>query len=161
MIRYLKIILVAFVGLQGLIYFGANLSNWETAVAVVGQVLAQGDRPYYPNNLAPALSSPALAMMTAVIIVAGELLVGVLSLYGAFKMFGAAGKPADRFNASKTFALLGCGMALIQWFGLFTVIGGAAFQMWQHDLGRNSLTDAHFYLVPSGIVMLFVALKDE
>ncbi|MEZ5915048.1 MAG: DUF2165 family protein [Parvularculaceae bacterium] len=41
-------------------------------------------------------------------------------------MLGAMSGPAAGFNASKSMAIWGCGMALIVWFGIFTVIGGAA-----------------------------------
>lgn len=161
MIRYLKILLVLCVALQGFGYVAANLSNWSTATGVVGAVLGQADRPYYPNAFFPAMTSPAMATLATVTIVTGEFLVGALSLLGAVNMFSAARKDAVAFNQSKTFAILGCGVALLVWFGLFHGLGGAVFQMWQHDLGRNSLADAHHFLVPSGIILLFVSMRDE
>ena len=161
MIRLAKILLVVFVGLNGLIYFGANIANWEAARGAVGAVIAMGDRPFYPIALVPALTGSAAASIGLIIILAGEFLVGALSLKGALDMLAKSGASAAEFNASKTYAVLGCAMALIVWFGGFTVIGGAAFQMWQHDLGRLSLTDAHTFFTGSGLVLLFVAMKDE
>ncbi len=161
MIRYFKIILVAFVGLNGLLYFAGNIANWEAARGAVGAVIAQGDTPWYPVKLVPAMEGTAAATVALCIILAGEFLVGVLSLIGAANMLGAAGKPADQFNASKTFALAGCAMALVVWFGGFTVIGGALFQMWQHQLGQGSLGDASKYILGSGVVLLFVNMKDD
>ncbi|PQA87231.1 DUF2165 family protein [Hyphococcus luteus] len=161
MIRYLKIILVVFVGLQGLIYFIANAVNFEYALAAVGAVLSQQDSPAYQNLIAPPIVNPLLVKLALVTIMTGELFVGVLSFIGAFNMLGAAGKPAHDFEAAKKFAILGCGMALIVWFGGFTVIGAALFQMWQGQVGVSSFEGAHMYLMPSGIVMLFVAMKDD
>lgn len=161
MIRYLKIILVAFVGLNGLLYFGANIANWEAARGAVGAVIAMGERPWYPVALVPALTGATAASIALVIILAGEFLVGALSLIGAANMFSAAGKPAEQFNQSKKLAIAGCSMALIVWFGGFTVIGGALFQMWQTELGQASLMDAHKYLVGSGLILLFVNMKDD
>lgn len=161
MIRMLKIALVVFAGLQGVLYFAANFANFEVATAVAGQVLAQEDRPYYSASIAPAMTAPALATATIAVIMAGELLVGLLCLAGAVKMAGAAARPGAEFNASKTLAILGCGAALLVWFGIFTVIGGGAFQMWQTDLGRTSLADAHHFLTPSGILLLFLAMRDD
>jgi predicted small integral membrane protein len=161
MIRYLKIILVVFVGLQGLAYFIANSVNFEYALLAVGEVLSQRDSPAYQNLILPPVTNPALIKVALIIIMTGELLVGVLSFIGAFNMLGAAGKPAAAFEASKKFAILGAGMALIVWFGGFTVIGAALFQMWQGQVGVSSFEGAHMYLVPSGIVLLFVAMKDD
>ena len=76
-------------------------------------------------------------------------------------MWAKASAPATDFNGAKTYAVLGCGMALIVWFGGFTVIGAALFQMWQGQVGVSSFEGAHMYLVPSGIVLLFVAMKDD
>ncbi|MCB2114079.1 MAG: DUF2165 family protein [Parvularculaceae bacterium] len=161
MVRLLKIVLVTFAGLQGLIYCVTNFVNWKTANAVVGQVIAQGEKPYYAHGVIPSFTDPAFATLVACVIVAGEFLVGALCLVGALKMLGAMSGPAAGFNASKSMAIWGCGMALIVWFGIFTVIGGAAFQMWQTGLGRDSLVDAHHYLTPSGLILLFLAMKDE
>ncbi len=161
MLRYFKIILVVFVGLQGLLYFAANLANWDAAVGAVSAVISMTDRPWYPNALVPAMEGTAAATIGAVIIVAGELLVGVLSLYGAFTMFGAVKKSPAEFHAAKTFALAGCAMGLVVWFGGFTVIGGGIFQMWQTELGQSSLGDAHKYYVTSGLVLLWLSMKEE
>jgi len=161
MIRYLKILLVVFVGLQGLIYVAANLANWEIARAAVGGVIAMGERPWYPVALVPALEGAAAATAALCVILTGEFLVGALSLKGALDMFAKRGAPAEAFNASKKYAILGCGMALLVWFGGFTVIGGALFQMWQTELGQGSMGDAHRFLMGSGVVLLFVAMKDE
>ncbi|MAW80205.1 MAG: hypothetical protein CMI63_08195 [Parvularcula sp.] len=161
MIRYLKIILVIFVGLQGFFYFAENIANWEAAKGFVSYVFSMEGHEAYPNPLLPPITSPALVTLALVVIVTGEFLVGALSLIGAFNMVAAAGKPQPAFEASKKFAILGCGMALIVWLGLFTVIGGALFGMWQTQLGDASLDGSLQYVLTSGIVMLFVAMKDD
>lgn len=160
MIRWLKIILVIFVGLNGLIYFAANIANWEAARGAVGAVIAMGERPWYPVALVPALTGTAAATVALAVILTGELLVGALSLAGAWRMIGAANKPAETFNGAKDLAIAGCAMALVVWFGGFTVIGGALFQMWQSELGQASLGDAHKFLVGSGIVLLWLSMRD-
>lgn len=161
MIRYLKIILVVFVGLNGLFYFADNIINWEAARGAVGAVIAMGERPWYANALVPAFTGQTAATIALLVILTGEFLVGALSLKGAFDMLMKAGAPAADFNASKKMAIAGCAMALIVWFGGFTVIGGAVFQMWQTALGQGSMGDAHRFLMGSGMVLLFVAMKDD
>ncbi|MBB5518077.1 DUF2165 family protein [Amphiplicatus metriothermophilus] len=161
MIRWLKIILVIFVGLNGLFYFAANIANWEVARGAVGATIAMGERPWYPVALVPPLEGTAAATVALVVILTGELLVGVLSLAGAWRLIGAADKPAEAFNGAKSLAIAGCAMALVVWFGGFTAIGGALFQMWQTELGQASLGDAHKFLVGSGIVLLWLSMRDE
>jgi len=161
MIRYLKILLVVFVGLNGFLYFFDNILNWAAASGAVGAVIAMSERAIYPVAIVPAMEGGLLANLALIVILTGEFLVGALSIFGAVKMFAAAGKPANQFNASKTVAIAGCAMALVVWFGGFTVIGGALFQMWQHSLGQGSLGDAHKFLTGSGLVLIWLAMKDE
>ncbi|MEQ8207691.1 MAG: DUF2165 family protein, partial [Woeseia sp.] len=68
---------------------------------------------------------------------------------------------AAAFNGAKTFAIAGCGVALIVWFGLFNVVGGAYFQMWQTQLGAASLAGAFQYSVLNGLVLLIIQSADE
>ena len=57
--------------------------------------------------------------------------------------------------------MLGCGTALVVWFGLFTAIGGAYFQMWQTELGNAALQGAFQFTASIGIVALFVNMADD
>ncbi len=161
MIRIVKIILVVLVGLQGLFYFISNVLNWEFAQAAVGAVLSQADSPIYQNLIVPPITSPALVSLALATIMAGELLVGLISFKGALDMFARRSAPAADFNASKKYAILGCSMALFVWFGFFTVFGAALLQMWQGQVGAGSFQGAFIYLGTSAFVMLFVNQPDE
>lgn len=161
MIRLVKIILVVLVGLQGLFYFISNTVNFEYALMAVGEVLSQRDSPVYQNHIIPPITSPLLVQMALITIMTGELLVGLISFKGALDMVAKLGAPADAFNASKKYAILGCAMALIVWFGFFTVIGTALLQMWQGQVGAGSFEGAFIYLGTSAFVMLFVNMPDE
>jgi len=57
--------------------------------------------------------------------------------------------------------LAGAGAALIVWFGLITVVGGAFFQMWQTELGAASLEGAFQFLESAAFVALFINLPDS
>ena len=85
---------------------------------------------------------------------------GALSLKGAWDLWSARKGSADAFNASKTYAVLGTGMAMVVWFGGFIVIGGALFQMWQTQIGAGSFDDAFVFAVTGGLVLLFVSRPD-
>jgi len=161
MIRWLKIILVLFVGLQGFFYFISNALNWASAKVAVGTVLGQGDSPFYSNTIIPPITGPALVTFALLGIMTLELLIGLVSLKGAFDMSRNAGATAVDFNASKKFAILGCGLALIVWFGIFQVFGAALFQMWQGEIGISSFEGAFMYHAASALILLFVNQPDE
>ena len=86
---------------------------------------------------------------------------GLLAAKGAFDMFANRRKTADEFNAAKRFAILGCGAAVIVWFGIFTVIGGAYFQMWQTEIGDASFTGALHYAIINAAILIFVEMQDQ
>ncbi|MCB2099149.1 MAG: DUF2165 family protein [Parvularculaceae bacterium] len=160
MIRIVKIILVVFVGLQGLFYFISNAVNWDYAQAAVGAVLSQADAPFYKNLIVPPITNPTLVALATMTIMTGELLVGLISFKGAADLAAKAAAPAAEFNKAKTFAVLGCSMALIVWFGGFLVIGTALFQMWQGAVGVSSFEGAFMYLGSSAFVLLFLNQPD-
>ncbi|HAO36648.1 MULTISPECIES: DUF2165 family protein [unclassified Hyphomonas] len=160
MIRISKIILILFVGLQGLFYALNNIVNFEAATSFVQGVLPMAGNEAYPNAFGPAISSPVLITIVLCFIILGELLVAAFSLKGAYDMFRVRGGSAEGFNDAKTWAIMGCVMALLVWFGLFMVIGGAYFQMWQTPLGAAAQGGAFQYAISSGIVLLFVNAPD-
>ena len=155
-IRYLKIILVALVGLQGWFYVAGNLANWSSAIESVGYVLAMEGHEVYGTHLLPPITNPTLVTLALIGIVTGEFLVGALSLKGALDLWRVRKSGATQFDAARTFAILGPGMAMVLWFGGFIVFGGALFQMWQTRIGDGSFQGAFVYAATSGLVMLFV-----
>lgn len=160
-IRYLKIILVFFVGLQALLYFADNIINWSSAVHHVTYVLSLEGHEIYSASLVPSITHAALVTTVLLVILFGELLVGVLSIKGAWDLWKERTSRADAFNASKTYAIFGPGMALVVWFGGFIVLGGALFQMWQTQLGDASLDGSFVYAMTAGVIMLFVNQPDS
>ena len=161
MIRWLKIILVIFVGLQGLFYFLSNAFNWSSAKLAVGAVLGQQDSPFYSTLVVPSITDPTLVAIALIGIMGGELLIGLLCLNGALDMARASSSTPEAFHHSKKLAILGCGLALIVWFGIFQVFGAALFQMWQGEVGISSFEGAFMYHASSALVLLFVNQRDD
>ncbi len=160
LIRYLKIILVVFVGLTGLLFVAGNIANWNAGLELVGYVLSMEGHEIYGSHIFPPVTNSALATIAYLLILVGESLVGVLSFKGARDLWKARKESADAFNASKTYAVLGTGMAMVVWFGGFIVIGGVLFQMWQTQIGAGSFHDAFLLAVMGGLVLLFVSNPD-
>lgn len=159
--RTLKIVLVCFVSLGALIWAIQNIVNIDAAYASVAYVTSNVDHEAYPDSFGPSFGSPVLVWLALAVILAGELATGLLAAKGAYDMFSRRKAPAAEFNAAKRFATLGCGMALIVWFGIFGVIGGAFFQMWQTDIGHGSFADGLLYAIPNGLILLFLEFRDE
>ena len=161
LIRYMKIVLVVFVGLQGFLYVAGNTANWDAAVGAVGYVLSHQENAVYTNQIFPSITSPALVTLALVLIITGEFLVGALSFKGAWDLWKVRKAGALDFNGAKTFAIAGPAMAMIVWFGGFIVIGGALFQMWQSPVGSGSFQGAFIYGGVSALVLLFVSQPDS
>ncbi|MEE9190294.1 MAG: DUF2165 domain-containing protein [Candidatus Neomarinimicrobiota bacterium] len=159
-IRYLKIILVVFVGLTGLLFVAGNIANWNAGRELVRYVLSMEGHEIYSTHIVPSVTNSALVTIAYLLILAGESLVGVLSLKGAWDLWSARKGSADDFNASKTYAILGTGMAMVVWFGIFIVIGGVLFQMWQTQIGTGSFRDSFILAAIGGLVLLFVSSPD-
>ena len=159
-LRHVKVALVAFISLLCLLYAGQNVVNLQAAHFFVSTATGMAGHVAYPASLGPGLS-PALAWVALIVIIAGEFAAGLLSARGAWALWSARHAPAESFNAAKRHANLGGGLALLVWFGFFTVLGGAYFQMWQTELGGGSLNGAFQYVTQIGIVLLFVNLDDR
>lgn len=160
-IRYLKIVLVVFVGLQGILYVAGNSANWNAGLETIAYVLSMEGHEAYGSHIVPAITNPVLVTIAFLLILAGELLVGVLSLKGAWDLWNARKGNAHDFNASKTYAMAGAGMTMVVWFGGFIVIGGALFQMWQTQIGAGAFQNAFTFAAIGGLVLLFVGMPDD
>lgn len=158
--RYLKTAATATVAAMALIYALQNLANLDAVYRFVGSVLAMEGHEAYPNSIGPAVTLPALVWFAVAAIIAAELAAGLLAGKGAWDLWRARrGTEAD-FRAAKRYALLGCGTAFLLWFGLFIVLGGGVFQMWQTEIGRASLEGAFQFAGCAGIALLFVHMPE-
>lgn len=160
-LRYLKILLAIFISLMGLVYATQNMFNLDSVFHVVSTVAGMEGHVYYPNTFGFAITSPFLIWVTIAIIIGSEYLVGLFAAKGAWDLWQARGGKGDVFQKAKSYALLAGGMALFVWYGLFGVIGGAFFQMWQTELGQLSLEGAFQYGGATALAALFIYLKDE
>lgn len=159
-IRYLKMVLLVLVALLALTYAGQNLANLDAAMQAVAYVMRMDDHAVYPDSFGMAIDNPALTAVALATIIVGELAAGVLAGKGAWDLWHARRAPAAEFQAAKTIGLLGCGLGIVVWMGLFWVVGGAYFQMWQTAAGSASLGGAFHYLSMCAFVLLFVNMAD-
>lgn len=155
-IRILKVVLVVCVGAQALFYALQNVVNLDAAYGAVGYVLSMADHAVYPHHFSPPITWAPLVWLALAAVIVGETLAGVLCGFGAWSMWRARRGSAGAFRRASETAVLGCGVAVVVWLGLFMAVGGAWFQMWQTEGGGNSLEGAFMYALSSAVVLLFV-----
>lgn len=158
--RYIKIALAAFASLFCLFYAIQNIANLGPAEWFVGTMSAMEGHEAYPNTFAFAVSSPVLVKAMLWIIILLELTAGILAGKGAIDMFAKRNGSSEEFNEAKSYALVGTGLAVVVWFGIFGAFGGAFFQMWQVEAGLNALRDASFFALQHGVVWLIIRADD-
>lgn len=159
-IRYIKILLVVFASLLCLSYATQNVANLDAAFAAVGYVMGMQDHVVYPASFMPAVQSPALVWAALALVIALEFTAGLLIAKGAFDMWSVRRGDAVAFDAAKRLALVGTGVGMLVWMGLFGVVGGAVFQMWQTPAGAASLEGAFQFFGSMALVALFIALPE-
>jgi len=158
--RYVKIALAAFAALFCAFYALQNMANLESAQWFVGTMTAMEGHEAYPDTFAFSVESPLVVNVMLWTIILLELLAGLLAGKGAVDLFlSRKGSSAD-FNAAKSYALAGTGLAVVLWFGVFGAFGGAFFQMWQVEAGVNAMRDASLYALQHGAVWLMIRADD-
>lgn len=160
-IRNLKIVLVVLVSLQALLIAVQNVVNLDAAYQSVAYVVSNQDHTVYASSIGPAITNPILIWIALAIILIGEFSAGFLAAKGAFDLWSNRNGSATEFRAAKKFGLLGCGMSMVVFFGLFMVIAGYYFQMWQTQIGAASFNGAFQYFTASALVMLFLNMADD
>jgi predicted small integral membrane protein len=160
-IRLLKVALSALIALLCLMYAVQNLVNLDAAFGAVGYVLGMSDHAVYPASFGPAVTHPTLVGAALTMIVALEFGAGLLAAWGGIDLWRARRAKATVFDAAKTRALLGCGVGLFVWLGLFSVVGGAYFQMWQTQIGAGSLNNAFQYIGMCGLALIFINMPER
>lgn len=160
MTRYIKVLLATFAAFFCVFYAIQNIANLGSAEWFVGTMTAMENHEAYPNTFAFAVKSPIMVKVMLWIIILLELAAGLLAGKGAIDLFLRRDASSEEFNAAKTYALAGTGLAVVVWFGIFGAFGGAFFQMWQVEAGVNALRDASFFALQHGIVWLIIRADD-
>jgi predicted small integral membrane protein len=160
-VRNLKVVLVASVALLCLFYATQNVVNLQACYQAFQYILGGADHQAFPDSFVPVIGSPLVLWLVLIVVVGLEFTAGLLSAKGAWDLWRARRLPAADFDASKTYALLGCGMGIVVWFGLFAVFGGAMFQMWQTDIGSGSLQHAFEFSGSCALIFLIVNSRDR
>ncbi|MBL0769892.1 DUF2165 domain-containing protein [Sphingopyxis sp. DHUNG17] len=160
MLRILKILLVIAVATWGLLGAFGNFHDWQGTKGAVAATLSMTTFEGGSDDWR-ATASPALVLAGALAIPALKLVTALLCLAGAWRMWAVRGGDAATFDAAKTLALAGCGVAVLMLFAGWIVIAETWFELWRSEAMREAALDAALrYGAFIGIIALFVGARE-
>lgn len=162
MLRITKILLIASVALWALIGAIANIIDWEGTNGAVAATVSMSTFELTGSSGWQATTNPAVIIAGAVFIVGLKLLTAGLCFTGAGRMWSARKGEVATFDAAKTLALAGCGVAVFMLFAGWIVIAETWFELWRSDALRDvALNSAFRYCGMIGLIALFVAQRND
>jgi predicted small integral membrane protein len=160
LVRAAKVLLVLMIGVFSLLVGLDNIIDYGTNYAFVQHVMSM-DTVFPSSTLTwRAITSPVLYHLFYALIIAAELLAGVLAIFGAWRLWTRRYAPAPDFNAAKDVAIAGLVVGFALWFFGFMVVGGEWFQMWQSQTW-NGQQAAFRFIACIGLVLIFLNQKDD
>lgn len=93
-------------------------------------------------------------------IVLTEATAGLLALLGAWRMWSQRKAEPVAFAAAKRFAILGSGIAVLNWFLGFGVIGGTAIMMGQAEGMEGAMRGAAAMAIQCFLTLIYLSLPE-
>lgn len=160
LVRAAKVLLVLMIGLFSLLVGVDNIVDYGTNLAFVQHVMSM-DTVFPSSTLTwRAITSPFLQHLGYALIIAAEILAGVLCIVGARRLWLARHATAKEFNMAKDVAVAGLVTGFSLWFFGFMTVGGEWFQMWQSQTW-NGQQAAFRFITCIGLVLIFLNQKDD
>ena len=157
--RYAKIAMALCLAAFCLLVAFDNITDYGTNYLAVQHVLSM-DTTFAGNALMyRSITSPALWHLIYGLLIAAEIVTGVLFLAGAIRLFQVRYAPAAIFNQSKIYVIAACLLAFLVWFLGFMVIAGEWFAMWQSATWNFQESTFRFYVTVLA-VLIFVNQSD-
>lgn len=158
-VRIAKVFLVlavAFLGLTGIF----NVMSPDTTLAMVATVTSMSGLP--AGQAMPWASDNSMLVMLGFLFIAGgKLAGGVLCLVAGWQMWTARRASAEAFDAAKRFAVIGCSVLLVLFFGGFMYLANQFFMGWRTEIGEASATGAFQLGASVALILLFVSQPDR
>jgi predicted small integral membrane protein len=158
-LRISKVFLVACVALFALLVGVDNIFDYQPNFQAVRHILSMDTVPSDSTLLWRAITSETLHHAAYWLIIAAEIISGLICARGAFDLYRALPQDGRAFDASKDVATLG----LVALFGLyflgFMIVGGEWFQMWR-SAEWNEQEAAFRFIGCIGLILLFVHQPD-
>jgi len=158
--RRIKIFFGISVGLYMLLICVNNIMDYGVNFQFVSKVSAMDDVFSRGKNGWRSIRSPLFQHFMYLVIIAWEVAITILILYGVVKMLGNFKGNATAFRKSGTYLRTGLFMGVILWFSFFVTIGGEWFLMWQSKTWNGQLT-AFLLTICFLLFLIHQGLPDE
>lgn len=158
--RYIKIGLALTVGLLAALWAINNILNWGTAQGAVAYALSQENQSGYLAHMVPPIRSPLAATIGLIIIILTEVAAGSLAVFGAWRMWSQRRGEAAAFSEAKSYAVLGAGLAVLNWFLGFLVIGGTIIMMGQAEGMEGAMRGAANMAILSFLTLIYLSMAE-
>lgn len=158
--RLAKTILVAGIGVLGLLIVLNNVTDYYTNYVFVSHVLKM-DTVFPDSNVHyRSWDHPFLFHTVYILIILTELVMAFCCIKGGWQMVKNINKDPQSFHASKKWGIGGIIAGIMIWFIGFQVIGGEWFVMWQ-STNWNGLAASERVLGVLILVLILLHFKDE
>jgi len=159
-VRLVKVALLAFSGGYAALVALGNLVDPASNFAFVEHVLRMDTTLGSPALMSRAIESPVLHRLVFGLIVATEVTVAGLCLWGAIRLGRAFELDAEGFHAAKAPGVTGLLLGIALWFFGFQVVGGEWFASWQSPRwnGLDAAGRVTMFLLGS---LIFVTLRND
>lgn len=158
--RYLKTTLVFFLAIFCLAVGLNNVIDYDVNFQFVRHILAMDTmHPWFNTDIAikRSINSPSLQAFFYHLIIATELLAGLLALIASIFMLKNI-KHDHHFSKSKNIFLIAAGLMLALWYFGFNVIASNWFYMWANQY--NASPTAYDFIIFIMITVLYI-MRDE
>jgi predicted small integral membrane protein len=160
LIRFAKAALVFSMGLFALLAGAGNIVAPGTNLAFVVHVLSMDTVFSSSHSGWRAITTSTVHQAVFWLIVAIELVVAAVCLWGSAQLFANLSTPAQRFNAAKGPAVAGLTLGILLWFTGFIAVGGEWFLMWQSQTW-NGIEAAFRFSAILFLTLLFTVAEDR
>lgn len=161
MLRIMKILLVLSVAMWGLLGAFGNIAGWTGTTGAVAAVTSMST---FTGGAVrwQATTNPAVIVAGALFITLFKIVAGLYCVAGAWRMWVARSSDAAKFSEAKTFALVGCAVAIFGLFSGWIVIGEGWFEFWRSDMMREQAGETAFrYGGMIALIALFIGIRDD
>ena len=130
-----------------------NITDPRSNYEFVSHVMSM-DTTFPDNRLMyRAVTSPVAWQITYGLIIATQIVCGILFLVGAIFMWWARASAAADFQRAKAYAIAGALLAFLLWFFVFMVIAGEWFAMWQSRDWNAQASSFRFYITVLAVLI--------
>jgi predicted small integral membrane protein len=158
--RYTKIIFSAVTTFYVSLVCFNNTIDYDANFQFVAHVTSMDDVFSREHNGWRALTGDRMHHMAYLLIIALEYVIAILMIRGTWSMWRNRDADAATFRAAGRYSALGYLLAVLLWFGVFVIVAGEWFLMWQSRTW-NGETTAFFLTIVLLLLLLQHNAKDE